>query len=305
MNNVPEVASKFPKIFIAVAVYNRIKTSIPFVQRIMRQSYDKFELVIVDDMSNDGTYEKLIQISKGSDKLTVLRTEGNEWWGGCMYRAVNYILDSCNPYEHDSILFMNDDVDFESDMLERFIKSQSKWSDSVLAGLPVSEGRIHGPGSNMRCWPLALTSRPHSGKLISDKTVPDVIPIEFQFGHGTLYPIKIIKEIGNIAKEKLPHYHGDGEFSYRAVKAGYRSFVVKDIPLYCDTKSTGLFNSMNSSQRFRDIIPSLFEFKSINNIKHRWHFTQLTSPLIWRIPYFCSQTIKSILRSVYIVVKNK
>ena len=305
MDNVSEVASKMPKIFVAVAVYNRIKTSIPFVQRIMQQSYDNFQLIIVDDMSNDGTYEKLTQISDVSKKLTVLRAGGNEWWGGCMFRAVNHILNCCSPSDDDSILFMNDDVEFEKDMLERFIKAKMQWSDSVLAGLPISEGRIHGPGSNMLCWPLALTSRPHSGKLVSDHTIPDVIPIQFQFGHATLYPVKIIKEIGNIAKEKLPHYHGDGELSYRAVKAGYKSFVVKHIHLYCDTKSTGRFNSMNTSQRFRDILPSLFEFKSINNIKHRWHFAQLAAPLIWRIPYFCSQTMKSILRSIYIVVKNK
>ncbi len=305
MNNVSVAASELPKIFVAVAVYNRINTSVPFVQRIMKQSYGNFQLIIVDDLSNDGTYEKLIQLANDSDKLTVIRTGGNEWWGGCMFSAVRYILDNFHPSDSDSILFMNDDVEFENDMLERFIKAQSQWPDSVLAGLPISEGRIHGPGSNMLCWPLALTSRPHSGKLVSDKSVPDVIPIQFQFGHGTLYPIKILNKIGNIAKEKLPHYHGDGEFSYRAVRSGYKSLVIRDIALYCDTKSTGRFNSMNSSQRFSDIFPSLFEFKSINNIKHRWHFAQLSAPLIWRIPYFCSQTIKSILRSVYIVAKHK
>jgi GT2 family glycosyltransferase len=305
MNNVSEAAIELPKIFVAVAVYNRIHTSVPFVERIMRQSNADFQLIIVDDLSTDGTYEKLTELAKSCNKLTILRTEDNEWWGGCMFLAISYIFDNFDPSDRDAILFMNDDVEFENDLLERFTNAQLKWPDSVLAGLPISEGKIHGPGSNMLCWPLALTARPHSGKLVSDKTVPDAIPIEFQFGHGTLYPVKILRKIGNIAKEKLPHYHGDGELSYRAVRAGYRSLVIRDIPLYCDTKSTGRFNSMQSSQRFSDIIPSLFEFKSINNIKHRWHFAQLAAPSIWRTPYFFSQTVKSILRSVYIVVKHK
>lgn len=305
MNSKIKKSYNLPKIFIAVAVYNRVSASILFTQRIMRQSYCNFQLIIVDDMSSDGTYEKLEEIANGSNKVIVLRTNGDEWWGGCMYMAVDFVLNNLNPDENDSILFMNDDVDFEINMLEKFIEAQRKWDNAVLAGLPISEGRIHGPGSNMVCWPLALTSRPYSGKPITDKSIPETIPIQFQFGHGTLYPIKILRRVGNIAKDKLPHYHGDGELSNRAVKAGFASLVVRDIPLYCDTKSTGRFNSVHSSQRFRDIIPSLFEFKSINNIKHRWHFAQLSAPVIWRIPYFFSHLIKAIARSFYIVIRNK
>lgn len=294
-----------PRVFCIVAVYNRKATTLQFVDKIRRQLYSGTQLVVVDDMSTDGTYESLITIAAEWPGLTVLRASGNAWWGGCMFHAIEYIIDRLHPSDQDFLLFMNDDITLSEDIIDRFVAASREKPDSILAALPVHGMYIKDIGSNIFSWPLAIPYKPYYGKNIDSIEIPDFIPIDFQFGHATLYPVKIVRKIGNIAYKQLPHYHGDGEYSYRAKKYGFGSYVVKNIRIYPDKKNTGLFNSGTNKYSFNELWKSFYQFKSINNIKHRWQFAKLTCPPVWRVMYFTSEVAKSILRSLVIILKSR
>lgn len=291
-----------PRVFCIVAVYNRKVTTLSFVDSIRRQHYSRTQLVLVDDMSTDGTYESLKTIAAEWSQLTLLRTSGNAWWGGCMHFAIEYILTNLMPNDHDIILFMNDDISFDEKLVESFVAAVKQKPDSVLAATPLHGTRIRSIGSSMISWPLAIPYTPYRGKEVDSVWIPEFIPIDFQYGHATAYPVKIIRAIGNVAYRQLPHYHGDGEYSYRAKKNGFKSYVVKSIRLYPHTQDTGLFNSAANRHSFSELLRSFTAFKSINNIKHRWEFAKLSCPLVWRPMYFCSEILKAILRSVIIIL---
>lgn len=293
-----------PRVFCIVAVYNRKVTTLQFVDKIRRQLYSGTQLVVVDDMSTDGTYESLKTITAEWSRLTVLRTSGNAWWGGCMHFAIEYILTSLKPDDHDIILFMNDDINFHENLVGSFVEAVKQKPDCVLAATPMHGTRIRSIGSSMLSWPLAIPYTPYRGKDIVSKSIPDFIPIDFQYGHATAYPVKIVRAIGNIASEQLPHYHSDGEYSYRAKKHGFGSYVVKSIKLYPHTTDTGLFNSAANKHSFTELFQSFTAFKSINNLRHRWEFAQLCCPLLWRPMYFFSEIIKAFTRSVLIIIRS-
>lgn len=297
--------AKTKKVFIVVAVYNRINTTVSFVRQVMAQSCQNIELIIVDDCSTDGTDEKIKELCKDWGKQVVLRTEGNAWWGGCMHLGIDFILNKPTLSEEDCILLMNDDINFDNDLVANFIEATEKKPNAVLAAVPMKGIRIKGIGSNMVSWPLALSSSPYRGKEINTPGIPDFIPIDFQYGHATLYPVGVVRKIGNIAHKQLPHYHGDGEYSYRAKKNGFGSYVVKSIRLNPDTDNTGLFNSRTNKHTVKELIKSFHTFKSINNIKHRWEFAKLSTPRIWREMYFVSEIAKSVVRSLLLILRSR
>ena len=295
----------YPRVFCIVAVYNRKDITLSFVEMIRKQNYDNTYLFVVDDMSTDGTYEYLKDLSHNYSKLKILRTNGNAWWGGCMYIGIEHILKNYNPSDNYFVLFMNDDITFSDSLITSFVYNSILMPDAVLAATPLHGNRIRSIGSSIICWPFSIPYSPYRGREVSSNAIPEFMSIDFQYAHATLYPIKIIKVIGNIAYRDLPHYHGDGEYSYRAKKSGFKSYVVKSIWIYPDTKSTGLFNSFLNQYSFLDLFKSYTSIKSINNLKHRWAFAKLCCPAIWRPFYFCSEVIKATLRSLLIIMHSR
>jgi GT2 family glycosyltransferase len=293
------------KVFIVVAVYNRMKTTLSFVRQIMDQTYQNIELIIIDDCSTDGTAEKVRELCKDWGKQVVIRTDGNAWWGGCMHLGIDFILNKSGILDEDCVLLMNDDISFSCDLVANFIVATQQKPKSVLAAVPMHGTRIKSIGSNMVSWPFAISSSPYRGKEINATEIPDFIPIDFQYGHATLYPIGVVRKIGNIAYKQLPHYHGDGEYSYRAKKNGFSSYVVKSIRLNPDSNNTGLFNSPTNKHTIKEFIKSFIKFKSINNLKHRWEFAKLSTPRIWREMYFASEVAKSVGRSLLLILLSK
>lgn len=65
------------KYTIMVPVYNKIDCLKKFFCRIVNQSFDDYEIIVVDDCSSDGSYEYLKEIEQYCDKLTVYKNERN------------------------------------------------------------------------------------------------------------------------------------------------------------------------------------------------------------------------------------
>lgn len=49
-----------PKVSIIMGVYNCQETVEESIESILRQTYENWELIICDDASTDGTYEKVL-----------------------------------------------------------------------------------------------------------------------------------------------------------------------------------------------------------------------------------------------------
>lgn len=288
-----------PKIYIVVPVYNRLATTCRFLDLISKQTYKSFAVVLVDDSSTDGTSD-VVKKFRDQFELYIIKTKGNAWWGGCVYKGLEEVLRRGS--KGDCSLLMNDDIIFSKTLLADFISAHRRWPTAVLGVLQISNGCVASLGSNMICWPLALTSRPYEGFKWPNDVMPEVIPIEFQGARATLYPLVILRRIGNIAYQALPHYHSDGELSYRAVRNGFPSYVVTSIQIFTEPNKTGLFNSVSNTYSIHNLLISFFIFKSINNLRHRWNFARLCCPPHWRYIYFISHVFKSFVWSLGILI---
>ena len=62
---------------IIVTTYNSRKFVKKVFKSILNQTYQNFEIIFVDDCSNDGTYEILSKVKKQSKRITLLKTNKN------------------------------------------------------------------------------------------------------------------------------------------------------------------------------------------------------------------------------------
>ena len=72
-----EVSDQRPLLSVLMPSYN----TAPYIERCLRsvtgQSFERFEVLILDDRSTDGTYEMLEQLTAGDDRIQLVRNETN------------------------------------------------------------------------------------------------------------------------------------------------------------------------------------------------------------------------------------
>lgn len=97
---------------IIIPVYNAELFIKDAVESVLRQSYNDYELVIVDDASSDGTVQVLQNIIKNDDRVRIVRKSINE--GELLARKTGVEYAS-----GDYVLFLDADDEFKSDALEK------------------------------------------------------------------------------------------------------------------------------------------------------------------------------------------
>lgn len=78
-----------PLISVITPSYNSKAYIIETVDSVLNQSYTNFEMLIIDDCSNDGSYELIKDYIKADDRIKVYRLEKNN---GCPAGPRNYAL---------------------------------------------------------------------------------------------------------------------------------------------------------------------------------------------------------------------
>ena len=68
---------------IIIPVYNRKNIIILTINSILKQTYQNFEVIIVDDCSTDGTYDHLNKKFRDNNKIRLFKTKKNS--GTCSY----------------------------------------------------------------------------------------------------------------------------------------------------------------------------------------------------------------------------
>ena len=72
---------KYPLITIGIASFNALNSIERSINSALSQSWRPIEIIIVDDCSNDGTYEKLLKISSKHKEIKVFRNNKNHGIG--------------------------------------------------------------------------------------------------------------------------------------------------------------------------------------------------------------------------------
>ncbi|OHS92717.1 beta-1,3-galactosyltransferase [Tritrichomonas foetus] len=73
MNSEHPRNTKSPFFSFIIPVFNKVNFVENFMNCLLNQSFQNFEIIIIDDLSIDGSFEKLIQYKKVDQRITIIR----------------------------------------------------------------------------------------------------------------------------------------------------------------------------------------------------------------------------------------
>lgn len=259
-------------VFCVIPVHNRLVVTRRCIENLSVQDYPNLQIVIVDDGSNDGTSEYLTH--SGLANLTVLKGDGNLWWGGAMHLGIAHVMAVAE--NSDYLLMLNDDVLVETDYVSTLVEESVEHEGSLI-GSPQREegsGRLLGCGCQIDYWGMRVL--PILGQFPTGEV--DALP-----GRGAFFPMSAVYATGNINVEIFPHYLGDLEYTARIKELGWNIIISRKASIYTSAENS------DEALRQQGLKQEYFSFRSKNNISRRLWFFSLRGPIwlrFWAIPRY-------------------
>jgi GT2 family glycosyltransferase len=255
------------KIHVLLPVHNRRETTRRFIECLRAQTYSNYHLILIDDGSTDGTADMVLQSIPGA---TVIRGKGDWWWAGGLQQGLDW-LKGARPEEQDVILFINDDVLFDSAFLDNAIAVlRANPRSMVLSRLrdrSTGEVRESGVHADFRRMTFAIASAISEVNCLSTR--------------GLFIRWADVRRIGDFHPRLLPHYLSDYEYTVRGRKRGLVCVTSERLSIEMDRTTTGFHDF--SRDDFRTFVGRYFSRKSAANPFFWSAFMLFAAPFPWKV----------------------
>jgi len=252
------------KIWICIPVFNRIQFTLKCLATLKAQTFQNFIVIICDHGSIDRTTQR---IKNEYPDVVVLPGNSSLWWTGAINICVNYVLEHAG--ENDMLLTLNNDTELPPDYLQQLVSCSETYQNAIITSVvhDIKTGELVGIG-NRQNWLLARATPVNFESHHIDNN-NDVIEITHASGRGTLFPIAVFNKIGLYDEHHLPHYAADYDFSFKAVRAGFRIYVSKNCRVFSYIDATGM-TSVMSRFSIRGFVDYFTGMRSPANLKTRF-----------------------------------
>ena len=227
------------KIGLVTITYNSADVLRPFLDCVWRQTHNNLVLYVVDNASQDATCSIL---EKENDlRLQIINNSTN--FG--VAKANNQGIESAIADGSDQVLIINNDVEFETTLIEKLLQVQAEKSCSLVTPKMMyfdNPNHIWYAGSwfikKKGYLPL------HRGmKQLDEGQYDEIVEVAYAPTCCLLAKKKVFQDIG-LMDEKYFVYFDDTDFSYRVWKDGrHKLFYYPDVKFY--HKVGSLTNSFN------------------------------------------------------------
>ncbi len=256
-----------PKIFILLPVHNRKNITIKFIDCLLVQTYQNYQLLLIDDGCSDGTVE---MVQSRVKNLTVLKGKGRWWWAGSLQQGYNWLKSKKINSDY-MVLIMNDDTTFEKDFLSTGVRILSQNSHTLLGAQAYSLQDNHlidkGVSIDWSKFSFRQAQSPADINCISTRGL-------------FIYAGDFLK-LNGFFPRILPHYSSDYEFTIRAHRKGMRLFTDPSLKLYGDEQASG--QRKFASESVVTHIKEVFSKSSVRNPIYSTIFVLLACPWKWKI----------------------
>ena len=191
-----------------------------------------------------------------------------------MARGIHWALNhgACGD---DYILMLNDDTEFESDLVQRLVKASGDMDAAVAAMTLDSQDRtcILDAGTYLNWVDYRYLTITELDSDSNGRYDVDVLP-----GRATLVPVRMIMKAGNVDSERFPHYLADYEFFYRLKSHGFRIGVTYTTYVASHSEMTGLSVMRNTQYSLRERMALLGSRRSMYNVLDHLRFVMRWGP---------------------------
>lgn len=245
-------------IYVVIPVHNRRDFTRNCLLSLKKQSFQEFEVVVVDDGSTDGTAEML---DEEFPELKVLKGDGNLWWTGSVNLGIEYSL----KQGASSVMTLNDDTLHAPDFMEKTHHWSVQYPEAVIGGIEYDQANdkiIYG-GERLNEFTAVFH---HILESIPENERHGLKEVTHLPGRGLLIPKKVFDTVGVFDAVKFPHYYADYDFTYGAYKAGFKVFCNYDARIYTYPEESGMvaFRKGKSLKAYKN---HLFSIRGGANLK--------------------------------------
>ncbi|WP_282132734.1 glycosyltransferase family 2 protein [Cellulophaga baltica] len=257
-------------IYIIIPVFNRWHFTKACVEQLQRQTYKDFKIVIVDDGSTDDTAGKL---AEEYPEVIVLKGDGSLWWTGGINLGIEYAL----QHNADFVLSLNNDTLPKINYLEELIEASNLKPGALIGstGIDTNTGEINYCGEQI-IW--LTDSAKNLVEDIKKKEKRQLLEVSYFPGRGLLIPKEVFGIIGKFDQKAFPHYMADYDFTFRAIKAGYKVYCSIDAQLGTYPEASGA-NQLIAQKTWKNYKEHLFGMKGAANLKY--YFIYVTRHCPW------------------------
>ena len=208
------------KIGLVTITYNSEEFLRPFLDCVIKQTYSNFILYVIDNASVDGTL--FILENESETRLKVIKNAGNLGVAKANNQGIRRaMLDGC-----DQVLIINNDVEFESFLIEKLIKIQIENKCSLVSPKMMY---YHNPDHIWYAGSWFIKKKGylplHRGMMELDKGQYDrTINVEYAPTCCLLAKKEVFQDIG-LMDEKYFVYFDDTDFSFRVWKDGRHKII--------------------------------------------------------------------------------
>ena len=284
------------KIVAVLTCFNRKEKTLKCINSLKNQieiQHKKvnLDIVICDDGSTDGT-QRTINLKHPDVKF--VQGTGDLFWA----RGMAYAMKAAEQYKPDFYLMINDDVEFEANMLETMLRSYESTKQGMCAVVGSTRDKYTGELTYGGAW--------WNGKVIKEETtmIQPTYPCQecnLSNWNCFLIPYSLYKEVGPI-DSYYEHSRADYDYSLRIIKEGYKVYVASDFIGYCSRNSTK--NTWQDTS-----IPILQRVKALHHrtgmpVKSSWHYYKKfygigsIYKLIWPYFYILKTSLPSTRKSI-------
>jgi GT2 family glycosyltransferase len=270
VNQLPTVHT----VFAVIPVFNRLHLTRDCLRCLRAQTYPRLILIVADGGSTDGTIETL---KREYEEVVLLQGDKELWWAGAMRAGIDYAMEH-RTSDADMVLMMNNDTLIPARYVETLVRV-SQERGAAVGGLIVDSldpSRIVDAGESIdwQRYTFPVKTSVDPGEVFCDQ-------IDLLSGRGTLVPMAMILQAGNVNADVFPHYIADCEFFCRLRRHGFRLGVSYEAVVMANLAETGLFLK-SSRLKVREAWDLLFSERSIENLRNHWRFIHHCAPAQWR-----------------------
>ena len=181
------------------------------IGHLRAQRHPDIEIVVIDGGSTDDT----VSVVAAEPDVTLIAGIGEQWWTGATWHGIEHALRTGS--DDDFVLLLNNDTTFGPEMIEVLVR-ESLEHDAAVAPIAVDaiDGSVVNAGTTIDWQRFRMLHRRDVPE------APSTWPTDVFEGRGTLVPLRMIRVVGNVDRERLPHYAADYEFSRRLARRGFR-----------------------------------------------------------------------------------
>lgn len=208
------------KIAVVVVNYKGIEDTKDSIASLLRQSYPRLKVIVVENGSNDGSAGEISKLEEQhSESLVALYNETNDGFTGGANTGIKWAMD--NNYSY--IALLNNDAVADKEWLQELMsKMRESSSYGMVTGLLLHEDgkTIDSTGEQYSQWGLAFPRNRNDSVDSAPRNTEEVFGAT---GGATLYRTKMLREIGYFDNVFFAYYE-DIDLSFRARLAGWKIY---------------------------------------------------------------------------------